>query len=240
MSARAGSAVFAATDWSLIVAAANSGSPEAQSALESLCRTYWFPLYAYLRRKGHAAADAEDLLQQFFLTRVITKRVLVDVHPGAGRFRSWLLTCLHNMVVNELQRPKLPRPAAPVAVLDAAGAEERYVRELADTTTAEAAYDRSWVLGLVERAREALRQEYRAAGRAAWFDELEGYLPGPRSARPYEAIAQRLQVTENHVRSEANKLRRKCGERLYAEIRRTVHSPAEAKQELEYLLGLLE
>jgi RNA polymerase sigma factor (sigma-70 family) len=232
---------FAATDWSLILSAAQTGSPRAQGALEALCAAYWFPLYAYLRRKGHSTQDAEDLLQQFYLTRVLNKRILAGVRPDAGRFRSWLLTCLRNMVANELARPEFRARARTTALLlDAEVVEARYALAQLDEHSADVSYDRSWANTLIERATTALREEYGAAGRGAWFDELAGYLPGPASTRPYAELAERLGVEENHVRAEVNKLRRRCGERLYAEIRRTVQTAKEAKQELEYLLGLLE
>jgi RNA polymerase sigma factor (sigma-70 family) len=237
---RAGSgAVFAATDWSMIAAAAQTGSATARDALVRLCSSYWFPLYAYLRRKGHSAHDAEDLLQQFFATRVLTKKVLVGVRPGAGRFRSWLLTCLSNMVSNELDRAE-QRVRRQHALIDFDAAELRYCSQLADASTPDVAYDRGCITEAIERVRAELREEYAAAGRGAWFALLEGYLPGARSTRPYAEIAAHMNVEENHARSEVDKLRRWCGERLYAEIRKTVHTAAEAKQELEYLLALLE
>ncbi|HMI93721.1 MAG TPA: sigma factor, partial [Polyangiales bacterium] len=213
---RAGSvAVFAATDWSMIAAAAQSGSSTPRDALVRLCSSYWFPLYAYLRRKGHSTHDAEDLLQQFFATRVLTRKVLIGVRPGVGRFRSWLLTCLRNMVANELERAE-QRVRRKHALIDLDAAELRYNEELADASTPDTAYDRGCIAGAIERVRVALREEYDASERGAWFEQLEGYLPGARSTRPYDEIAAHMHVEDNRVRSEVNKLRRRCGERLYA------------------------
>ena len=245
-SARA--AAFAATDWSMIAAAAQTGSPEAHGAMARLCSAYRVPLYAYLRRKGHAAHDAEDLLQMFFVERVLNRRVLVNVRPGAGRFRSWLLTCLRNWVSNELALVKHQQHKACVP-LELVDAESVYASGLARAPDAENAYDRAWVTALLARVRAELRDAYQARERSAWFAEIEGHLPGAGHAREYDQIAARLGEHPSRVRTEVHRLLRRCGERvyaevsgarLYAEVRRTVTSADEAKRELEYLLGLIE
>jgi RNA polymerase sigma factor (sigma-70 family) len=232
---------FSLTDWSMVNAVCGSDADKAQRALEAVCRRYRYPLYAYLRRRGHGPEDAEDLVQQFFESRIMNKRVFEGVAPGSGRFRSWLLTCLSNMVSNERARQQAVRRGgrAKYVPLDIIDAESRYASENAAELTPETLYDRSWVATLVDGAMEELAGEYRAAGRGELFEALKGHLPGPHQARSYAEISERLNVQENNLRAEVSKLRKRCGEHMIAQIRQTVNHPAEAREELRYLMSLI-
>ena len=232
---------FASTHWSVVLAAARTDSPEAQLALEKLCAGYWYPLYAYLRRAGSSQEEAEDLTQEFFATRVINKRVLQGLDPGSGRFRSWLLTCLQNLVRNERDKQRTAKRggAQPHVSLDLKDAEGRYLAEPAHDLTPERLYERSWALTLLDRALESLRQHYLDSGRQTLFEALKGFLPGERSAQPYAEIARQLDRSEDAVKMAVSRLRREYGERLVAEIQRTVDSPADVEAERRYLLAAL-
>lgn len=232
---------FALTDWSIINAVSSADAGKAGRALEALCRRYRYPLYAYLRSRGHCAEDAEDLVQQFFESRIMNKRVFAGIEEGGGRFRSWLLTCLRNMVSNEKARERAVRRGGRTTCvpLDVADAESRFLAEDVATLSPELIYDRSWVATLVGAAMDELAAEYRAAGRGALFDELRGYLPGPHRTKPYAEISERLRVQEKQLRVEVTRLRRRCGEHMIAQIRQTVSHPALAREELKYLMTLL-
>jgi len=232
---------FASTHWSVVLQAARTASPEAQSALEKLCRAYWYPLYAYLRRKGHSPHEAEDLTQEFFATRVVTKRIFEGMQPGTGRFRSWLLTCLQNLVLNERERQQAQkRGGGQIHLsLDFRTAEGRYLAEPADVLTPEKLYEKSWAMTLLDRALEQLHDKYRAEGKAQLFDELKIFLPGEQSSLSHAEVGARLGKSEDAIKMAVSRLRQEYGRVLQSEIKRTVNSPSEAREELRYLMQVL-
>lgn len=232
---------FASTHWSVVLAAARTASPEAEAALENLCIAYWYPLYAYLRRSGQTAHTAEDLTQEFFASRIVTKRIFQGMQPGAGRFRSWLLTSLQNMVKNEWEKAQAAKRGGgqPHCSLDFPSAEGRYAAEPAHDLTPEKLYDRSYALQLLDLAMDQLREKYRRDGKADWFEELKGFLPGKPAIRSYAEVAARSGKSEDAIKMAVSRLGQEYGRFLKAEVKRIVDSPGEIETELRYLLGAL-
>jgi RNA polymerase sigma factor (sigma-70 family) len=232
---------FASTHWSVVLAAAKAASPEAEAALENLCIEYWYPLYAYLRKGGLAPHIAEDLTQEFFASRIVTRRIFQGVQPGAGRFRSWLLTSLQNMVRNEREKAQAAKRGGgqPHFPLDFASAEGRYAAEPAHHLTPEKLYDRSCALRLLELAMDQLRERYRREGKAEWFEELKSFLPGEHSTRSHAEVAARVGKSEDAVKTAVSRFRQEYGRLLEAEVKRIVDTPGAVKEELHHLLDAL-
>ena len=221
--------------------AAQSHSPDAQQALETLCATYWRPLYAYLRRSGLSPQAAEDLTQEFFAQRVVTKLIFRGLNPAKGKFRTWLLNSLQNLLRNEWDKQQAQKRGGshPHLSLDFQDAEGRYRLELAHDLTPEKIYEREWAMTLLENALNQLRQHYAAANKAALFEELKCFLPGALSRQPYSEVALRLGKSEAAVKMAVSRLQQEYGNLLRAEIKRTVSNPAEEHEELNYLLTVL-
>jgi len=236
-----GKADFAATRWSLVLSA-HAGDPEAAGqALEELCGTYWYPLYAFVRRQGRDADEARDLTQSFF-ARLIEKRWLAAAAPEKGRFRTFLLTALSHFLANEwIRERRLKRGGGHQFVaLDAATAEERYRLEPADTATPEVLFERRWALTVLENAFAALESESRASGRQALFNALRPHLAGDPDADAFAATAPSLGMSEGALKVAAHRLRRRYGELVRAEIGRTVDDgPAAGDVELQHLREVL-
>ena len=170
---------WSTTQWSMVLAAAHRETPNAQAALESLCRTYWYPLYAYVRRRGHAPQDAQDLTQAFFV-RLLQRHWLGAADRGRGRFRTFLLTAMSRFLSDEWDRERAqkrggPLPALPLQ-LDTA--EIRYGHEPADARTPETCYERHWALTLLDTVLQRLRAEYESEGKSNWFAALQPSLAG--------------------------------------------------------------
>ena len=232
---------FASTHWSVVLAAAQTQSPETCGALETLCAAYWYPLYAYVRRKGYSPQEAEDLTQEFFARRVITKLIFAGMRAGQGKFRTWLLNSLQNMLCNEWDRQNAQKrgggqPHVPVDLQDAEG---RYLVEPAHELTPEKLYERTWAMTLLERALTELRTTYERAERTELFSELKCFLPGALSTKPYADVALRLGKSEEALKMAVSRLRREYGRVLKDEIKRTVSSPEEVQIELQHLLAVL-
>ncbi len=236
-----GEARFASTHWSVVLAAAETSSPEAQAALEKLCAAYWYPLYAYLRRRGHPPAEAEDLTQEFFASRVVTKRIFQGADPSAGRFRSWLLTSLQNLVRNEWEKQNAIKRGgrSPHLSLDFESAEGRYLAEPAHDLTPEKLYDRAWAQTVVELVLDRLQAKYAADDKASQFEQLRLFLPGEQISRSYAEVAASLGRTEDAVKMAVSRLRREYGQLLKAEIECTLHRPQDVEEELRCLLAAL-
>ena len=230
-------AAFATTHWSVVLNAADSSSPGAQAALETLCRTYWYPLYAYVRRKGRSTEDAQDLTQEFF-ARLLKDR-LVSQFRGEGKFRSFLLASLEHFLAKEWNRAhRQKREGGHTLIsLDAEEAEERYGLEPADE--AASLFDRRWAMTVLEQALAKLRDEYTGAGKGELFDQLKEILSGDRTDAPYAEIAARLNMSEDAVKVAAHRLRRHYGELVRAVIAETVTQPDELEEELGHLFAVL-
>lgn len=231
---------FATTHWSVVLAAGHPSSATAQQALESLCRTYWYPLYTFVRHKGFNAADAQDLTQEFF-ARLIAKDDLGDVDRAKGKFRSFLLASLTHFLANEWDRLKAQKRGGGHSVLslNAESAEERYHLEPARELPADRAFDRRWALTLLDEVLKRLRADYVNTGKEELFELLKETLTGDRTALPYADIGTRLGMSEGAVKVAVHRLRQRYRELLRTEIASTVASPDEVDDELQHLFTAL-
>jgi RNA polymerase sigma-70 factor (ECF subfamily) len=230
---------FCTTHWSIVLAAGND-STRARHALEKLCQTYWYPLYAFVRRLGHSPHDSEDLVQSFF-AQCLEKNYLGAADQAKGRFRSFLLIALKRFLANEWDKArtlKRGRGAPPIS-LDALTAEQRYALEPAEQLTADRLYERRWALTLLDKVLSRLREEQIAAGRNSAFELLKDSLTAGREGAPYAELAARLGMSEGAVKVAVHRLRQRYRELLEAEIANTVASPEEVAEERRYLLSVL-
>lgn len=237
---RVESGQFVPTRWTLVCAAAERGaSPESERALAQLCQTYWFPLYAYVRRRGYSPADAEDLTQGFF-ARLLQLNSLADVRREKGKFRAFLLAAMNHYLADEWDRAHAQKRGADrVVSLDAQSAETRYGREPVDNMTPERLFERQWAMTLLETVLQRLDREHTAAGKGALFSELRFAIMGDKSAVPYTDLATRLGMTEEAVRVAVHRLRQRYRRFLREEIAHTVVDEAEIGAELQYLRRVL-
>lgn len=229
---------FASTRWSIVAAAGRGESPEARDALAVLCRAYWYPLYAYARRRLPSADDAQDLTQEFF-ARLLEKDYLQAADPRRGKFRSFLLTAFKHFLAKEHERASAQKRGGgrrPLP-LDFEDGERRFRHEPADTTTAESVYERRWALTLLEQTLRRLHQEFASAGKEQIFEALKGTLTGDGAAEPYDRIGQNLGLSEQAVKTAVHRLRRRYQEVLRAQIAETVNSEAEVEDELRDLFA---
>src|SRR6516165_9668802 len=233
-----GPSQFPATRWSLVVAAGDPHRKEARSALVSLCESYWYPLYAYLRRRGYSSDQAQDLTQEFFV-RVIEGRYLDRAEPEKGRFRAFLLTSLKFFVADEEDRRRAhKRGGGMVVPLEFSSGEERYQREPAHDETPERIFERRWALSLLDRVVERLRDEFVQHGRPDHFERLKVFLLG-RSAAPYAALAREMNTSEGALKVAIHRLRKRYRELFRQEIADTVADPAAVESELRHLAAVL-
>jgi len=233
-----GPSQFPATRWSLVVAAGDPHRKEARSALVSLCESYWYPLYAYLRRRGYSSDQAQDLTQEFFV-RVIEGRYLDRAEPEKGRFRAFLLTSLKFFVADEDDRRRArKRGGGMVVPLEFSSGEERYQREPAHDETPERIYERRWALSVLDRVVEKLRNEFVQHGRPDHFERLKVFLLG-QSDTPYGALAQELNTSEGALKVAIHRLRKRYRELFRQEIADTVADPAAVESELRHLAAAL-
>jgi RNA polymerase sigma-70 factor (ECF subfamily) len=225
---------FATTRWSLVLAA-----PQSQEALASLCAAYWYPLYAYVRRRGHAPEEAQDLTQEFF-TRLLEKDYLRVVDRAKGRFRSFLLTACQHFLSNERDRARAQKRGGDrLHVPLIPDAEVRYAREPAHTLTPEKLFERRWALTLLDQVLIRLREEWQRAGKAPLFEALKTCLTGEKSAVPYAEVAAEQGMTEGAVKVAVHRLRRRYRELLRKAIERTVDEPSQVEEELRELFAAL-
>ena len=233
-------AVFATTHWSVILAATRSDTPRAQAALARLCQTYWYPLYAYVRRRGYSPYDAQDLTQEFF-ARFLEHNWLAQADRERGRFRTFLLAALGHFLANEWDKARAQKRGGRVEFvpLQLESAETRYGAEPADQRTPEQSYDRRWALALLEEVLHALREEHLAAGTVVLFDTLKPCLVGDREAQPYAALGAQLGMTEGAVKVAVHRLRQRYRQLLRDAIADTVASPEDVNEEMRYLFSVL-
>src|SRR6059036_2307547 len=238
MHSLAGSSQFPATRWTLVVAAADPNRKETRSALVSLCENYWYPLYAYLRRRGYPADQSQDLTQQFFV-RVLEGRYLDRADPAKGRFRSFILTSLKFFVADEADRQRAQkRGGGAVLPLEFHSGEDRYQREPAHDETPERIFERRWALSVLDRVVEKLRNEFVQHGRPEHFARLKVFLLGQSDA-PYAALAQEMNTSEGALKVAIHRLRKRYRELFRQEIADTVADPADVESELRFLATVL-
>lgn len=233
-----GSSEFPTTRWTLVVAAGGPGRKEARPALVSLCENYWYPLYAYLRRRGYSADQAQDLTQEFFV-RVLEGRYLDRADPEKGRFRSFILTSLKFFVADEEDRQRAhKRGGGALVPLEFSAGEERYQREPAHEETPERIFERRWALSMLDRVVEKLRGEFVHHGRPEHFERLKVFLLGQSDA-PYATLAREMNTSEGALKVAIHRLRKRYREIFRQEIADTVADPVEVEAELKYLAGVL-
>lgn len=224
---------FFTTRWSIVLAASRDRSPAGRQALATLCETYWYPLYAFVRRLGYDVADAQDLTQAFF-ARLLDKGDLQGVRRERGRFRSFLLASIKHFLINEWDKCRSQKRGGgrTVLSLDFATAERRYGTTPVDERTPDAIFERQWALSLLDRVKEMLQQEFAVAGKAEQFARLQIHMAGEAAAGSYAQTAEELRMSEAAVKVAVHRLRRKFRDRLRDEIAQTVDSQEEVDDEI--------
>ena len=235
-----GSPLFTTTHWSVVLSAGHQSSPGAQAALEQLCRAYWYPLYAYLRRSGQSEADAQDLIQSFFAS-LIERDWVATADSTKGRFRSFLLVCLNRFVSVQAQRERAQKRGGGTALvsLDDQNAAERYALEDVRELAPELVYDRRWAITLLEQAWDRLRAECEATDRLPLFDHLRAVQSDEAHAPSYEQLGATLKMTESALKSALFRLRSRYREVLRAEVAETVSDPRDVDDEIRHLLRVV-
>jgi RNA polymerase sigma-70 factor (ECF subfamily) len=233
------SPVFVTTHWSVVLTAKNQDSFRSAEALETLCRTYWHPLYAYVRRRGYCPADAEDLTQEFFAW-LLQRNWLGRADQQRGRFRSLLLTSISNFLANEWDKARTQkRGSGRIVSLQGDEAETGYAHEPADNLTPEQSFEWRWALTLLDQVMNRLSAEFVRDGKTELFETLKPCLLGERTAQPYATLASKLAMTEGSVKVAAHRLRQRYRQLLRNEIANTVTKPEEVEEELRYLFAVL-
>jgi RNA polymerase sigma factor (sigma-70 family) len=236
-----GSPQFPTTRWTLVVAAGDPQRKDARSALVSLCENYWYPLYAYLRRRGYTPDRAQDLTQEFFI-RVLEGRYLDRADPEKGRFRSFILTSLKFFAADEQDRQRAQKRGggAVVSLEFSSGesGEERYQREPGHDDTPDRIFERRWALSMLERVIERLREEFVQHGSPENFERMKVFLLG-QSEAPYADLAREMTTSEGALKVAIHRLRKRYRELFRQEIADTVADPAEVESELRYLAAVL-
>ncbi len=231
---------FTTTHWSVVLSAGQARSADAEAALERLCRTYWYPLYAFVRRQGQSPEDAQDLVQGFF-AKVLEKNYLGAADPQKGRFRSFLLLALKRFMANEWDRARRQKRGGgrEVISLDAEDTEVRYRSGPLDELSPERVYDREWARTLLEQVLDQLEAEWLQAGNARIFNEVKVFLTGEKSERPYAEIARELGVTDGTLRGTVFRLRQRYREVLRRQIADTLETPDAVEDEIRQLFAAL-
>jgi RNA polymerase sigma-70 factor (ECF subfamily) len=233
-------AEFLSTHWSLVLAAGDDTSPRATEALEQLCRAYWYPLYAYVRRRNFSAHEAQDLTQEFF-ARLLRNRELPKAGPEKGRFRFFLLLRLKHFLINEWERLRAEKRGGGRSALslDELTAEQRYALEPSDSMTPDRIFERRWAITLLENVLRRLREEWHAAGKEIHFETLKVFLSAESWLPAHAEIGARLGLSEGAVKVAVHRLRERYRALIRDEIAQTVASPAEVDDELRHLLDVL-
>src|ERR1041385_2686387 len=224
---------FVTTHWSVVLSAGRSDSTRARQSLEGLCQTYWYPLYAYVRWRGYAPHDAQDLTQGFFAC-LLERQSLANADPNKGRFRSFMLGAMNYFLATERAKLQTQKRGGgrEILSLDLAEAERRFDLEPADNAT----LDKAWATALLDKVLGQLEEEFRREQKIHLFDALKQTLAGPREAQPYVALASRLNMTEGAIRTAVHRLRKRYRQLLEAEIAHTVASAEEGRGEIRFLL----
>lgn len=232
---------FETTRWSLVLAAGGDDSRAAHAALAALCEAYWYPIYAYVRRRGANADDARDLTQGF-LTSLLERHDLRHVSQDRGRFRTFLLTSLHHFLANDYARRRTQKRGGHAITLsfEFAEAEGHYRGEPVEVTTPETLYERRWALTVIDRVMKDLRAEWRAAGEEAKFEALKACLLGQAPPGGYAAVAADLGSSEGAVKVAIHRLKKDFHVRLRETIAETVSTVDEVDDEIRHLIQALD
>jgi RNA polymerase sigma factor (sigma-70 family) len=231
---------FPTTHWSLVLSAGEGGSPHAEEALERLCRSYWYPLYAYVRRRGRAVEEAQDLTQEFF-ARLLRHEYLGLADPGRGRFRTFLLSALQRFLINEWEKGRAAKRGngQPMISWDQQQAESRFLNEPADLSTPEKAFEKRWAVTVLERVLTELRKEFAINGKGQQFEQLKILLWGESGSPPQAQVAAHLGLTEGALKVALHRMRQRFRELLRSEVAHTVPSPEDVEDELRHLVAVI-
>ncbi|MDQ3624769.1 MAG: sigma-70 family RNA polymerase sigma factor [Verrucomicrobiota bacterium] len=232
------SPLFATTRWSVVLAARRETSPEADAALETLCRVYWYPLYAYVRRSGQGPYDAQDLTQEFF-ARLLAREWLRSAAQERGRFRTFLLVALKRFLAKEWHRATARKRGGGIAPLplDAADAERRYAGE--PVLAPDEVFERRWAMTLLDQTLDGLSAEFAASGKEREFELLKEWLTAGRGEIPYADLAAQLGTSEGAARVAVHRLRKRFRELFRENIAQTVAEPGAVEEEMRYLAAVL-
>jgi RNA polymerase sigma-70 factor (ECF subfamily) len=232
----ANSDIFATTHWTVVVAAGRGHSQEAEAALEELCRTYWYPLYVYVRRQAPTREDAEDLTQAFF-ARFLERNYLEKLTSQNGKFRAFLLAALKHFLANEWDRAHRQKRGGGVAPLslDWQQADAKYQIDPADNLSPDKLYDRMWAVTLLERVLARLHEENATGEKARTFERLKPFLMIGVNSIPYADAAKQLDLSEGAVRVAVHRFRRRYRELLRDEIGQTLSDAAQIEEEMRTL-----
>ena len=230
--------VFATTHWTVVLAAGKQHTPQSDLALEQLCKTYWFPLYAYVRRRGHTKADAEDSVQAFF-ARFLAKNYLEGLSAERGRFRAFLLAALKNFLANEWKKSQRLKRGGGAATLslDWETADTKFQVAAAAEPSPDKAFDREWALALLAKVIERLQAECVVEGKAKLFESLKVFLAAGKGESAHGEVAKSLGMEEGAVRVAVHRLRKRYRQLLRDEIANTLSDPAMVDEEMRALFG---
>ncbi len=225
---------FPSTHWSLVIRAGSPGSPQARAALEELCSTYWYPIYALFRRKGQTHHQALDLTQYYFV-RLVEKGIISAAKPEKGRFRAFLRTDCQHFLIDQFRRTTARGRGTPTVSIDAHAAEDRYRFEPADTLTPDRLFDRDWALTLLEKVLDLLAGEYAAKGHSELFEKLKIVLTQGKGSVSAATLAEQLGKSEEAVHMAVHRRRKRYREILEDQIAATLDDPSELEDEIRSL-----
>ena len=231
---------FRTTHWSVVLAAGHESSGDPQQALATLCETYWYPLYVFVRRQGHGAADAQDLTQAFFAS-LLERDDFAKVRPERGRFRAFLLASMRHFLANEWDRRRTEKRGGHLrrVSIDFAQGESRYLDALGDTTRPEDVFDREWALTLLDHAGQQLGAHYEQKGQRELFEKLKDFMTGRPPGSSYKTLPEELDMTDGAVRVAIHRMRRRFGELVRAAIAETTATDDEIDDEIRHLFAVL-
>ena len=232
--------VFATTRWSVVLTAGQGDSTSAHDALAHLCRTYWYPLYAYARRRGRSPHDSQDLTQEFFV-RLLEGNWLAQADQKRGRFRSFLLSAMKHFLANEWHKAHARKRGGrqPILSLDDDSAEQRYRLEPVETSTPETLFERGWALALLDDVLARLEREYGRGGKQELLEAMRPALTMDQGSIRYGQIAEKLGMTGTAARVAVHRLRHRYRRLIRAEVANTVATPEEVDEEMRHLFRVL-
>jgi DNA-directed RNA polymerase specialized sigma24 family protein len=231
---------FATTHWSIVLSARDPACPQAADALEKLCRSYWYPLYAFVRRHGHDENSAKDLTQGFF-ARLLEKNFLAQVQQKKGKFRSFLLASLKHYMAGERDKERAQKRGSGQVLLslDETVGEDRYRAEPVDVMDAEKLYERRWALTLLDQAKERLKDEFLKVGKSQLYEQLQAFETRSDESPAYADVAVNLGLSESGLRTAVFRMRQRYRELVREEVAQTVSSPQEVDEEIRYLIQVV-